>query len=114
MAYRPKPSQTRYGQRVDSPIPEISDTARMRVLIEEATQDVSHNQQEFNQKVHGTLERHVERWQEWAKWREGVAYHHQIVTLWKIITALTTAVLALIAILWHMLGDLAKEVHRVQ
>lgn len=113
MAYRPKPSQTRFGQRVDSPIPEISDTAKMRVLIEQATQDVGHDQDLLNRETERTMAVHADRWREYFKWREGVAHKEQIAMLWKVITALTTAVLGLIAVLWHMIGELAKEVHRV-
>jgi hypothetical protein len=55
--YEPKPSQTRYGQRVDNPVIDTSATGEVQSLVEQFTQDAWHDQNlrnaDFDRRLNG-------------------------------------------------------------
>ena len=89
--YKPRPSQTRYGQRVDNPEPELSDTAEIRVMVREATQDIGHEQQLFNAEVGKILEVNKERWQNQFRRDAELADKRDLRYLWAALGLLATA-----------------------
>lgn len=109
MAYKPKPSQTRHGQRVDNPEPELTDTAELRVLIRQATQDVNHDYGEAVSEVQRILEVHKDRWREYFAWKEKVAYDGQVKNVWRAIGFLVVLFGALMFILFTMIRELEKH-----
>jgi len=91
-----RPSATRYGQRVDNPPLENSDTARLRVMLQDETQDDWHTQRLFNVEVEKRLATSHE-WRVNLHERGGVADQRDIAMLWKalgVVSAIGLVVLA--------------------
>ena len=83
MAYRPKPSQTRYGQAVDNP-PLLDDTARLRVILQDHREDVYDALTEI-QRIQAV---HTDRWQEYFILRKEMVYQESIRNIWIALTAI--------------------------
>lgn len=109
MAYKPKPSQTRYGQRVDSPEPQLTDTAELRILVREATQDVGHDQDRFNREVEKILEVNKERWQKHYQRDKELADKRDVKYLWIAIGLLAGACATVGAALFAMIRELERR-----
>ena len=91
-----RPSATRFGQRVDNPPLENSDTARLRVLLQDETQDDWHAQRQFNVEVEKRLATSHE-WRVNLHERGGVADQRDIAILWKALGVVTTILLLVLA-----------------
>lgn len=90
-----RPGATRYGQRVDNPPLENSDTARLRVMLQDETQDDWHQQHEFNVEVEKRLTT-IHEWRTYLD-KAGVADQRDIAMLWKalaVVGAIAMVVLA--------------------
>lgn len=102
--YAPRPSQTRYGQRVDNPPLENSDTARLRVLLQDETQDDWKLQRQINKELELKL-RTVHDWRVEFQHRGGFADGRDIAMLWRAFSAVGAVALILLAALlakaWH-------------
>jgi hypothetical protein len=91
-----RPGATRHGQRVDNPPLENSDTARLRVLLQDETQDDWHAQRQFNIEVEKRLATSHE-WRVNLHERGGAADQRDIAMLWKalgVVGAILMVVLA--------------------
>lgn len=97
-----RPSQTRRGQRIDNPPLEYTDTARLRVLLEEETQDSWHEQEEFNRNVEKILAVHQERWKSHYAERTEYARKSEIAWLKWAIGALATGAAVALKVLFDM------------
>lgn len=88
MAYRPKPSQTRYGQGVDNP-PALDDTARLRMILQDHREDWHEAIGEVQriQAVHG------DRWREY--FQKDYATQADVHALWVMLTCIGAVALAL-------------------
>jgi hypothetical protein len=90
-----RPSSTRYGQRVDNPPLETSDTARLRVLLQDETQDDWHSQREFNVEVEKRLAS-LHDWRQHVD-RAGIADQRDVSVLWKAIGVIGAILMAVLA-----------------
>jgi hypothetical protein len=94
MPKSPPPSATRYGQNVDNPPLENSDTARLRVLLEQETQDDWHRQEGINTQVTVTLERYWGYIRQHEEKLAKVAWGGEVANLWKVLAILVSVLLA--------------------
>lgn len=107
MAYDPRPSQTRYGQRVDNPPIENSDTAKLRVLVMEETQDEWHKQRELNNQIISKLTV-LHEWRKYVTEREA---HWVIKASFNLLRILGGVVVTGIAIAMH---EVWNDVHELK
>lgn len=107
--YRPKPSQTRYGQRVDNPPVELNDTGRLRVLIAEIAQDSDHDQARAIAEIEKILEVNKERWQKHYQRDKELADRRDIKYLWTAIALLAGACAAVGGALFAMIRELERH-----
>lgn len=85
LGYRPRPSATRRGQNVENPPLEGSDTARLRVLIQQHTQDWEHDQGDINKDILDRLTT-LHGWRTYEE-KRGLAHADDIRSLWRFIIA---------------------------
>lgn len=105
LGYKPKPSATRYGQRVDNPPLELHDTARLRILLQDETQDWRAKIDKALNEVEIVQTRHTERWEAYLR-REaagGFADQRDIRNLWVAFTAVLGVAITLVALLLTLL-----------
>lgn len=111
MAYTPRPSQTRHGQRVDRPAVSSSDTARLRVLVEDALAENQHDQAKINREILDRLAA-LHAWHvavEKDEERHPRADRRDIRYLWGALAFLVATVGALIGVLYDMIRTLAAR-----
>jgi hypothetical protein len=99
LGYRPRPSQTRAGQRVDNPGYTTSDTGRLRAIVQEETQD----QSAVNVEVLSQLEIVSERVREYRNETRGFADKRDIKYIWTAIGFLLAAMVAVGGALFAMI-----------
>lgn len=105
VGYRPRPSATRYGQRVDNPPLEHSDTGRFAVLLREENQDKWDRQEKINGEAYQKLTTLYE-WRQILWQNGGVADRRDIRNLWVAFSAVLGVAVTLILLL---LGLLLKK-----
>lgn len=104
LGYRPKASQTRAGQRVDNPPLASSDTAKLRIIVAEATQD----QADINVAILSSLELQEERIRDYRNETKGWADKRDIKYLWGALGFLLAAMLAVGGALFAMIRALER------
>lgn len=109
MPYKPRSSQTRHGQRVDNPEPPLTDTAELRVLVREATQDIGEEQERINRKVLSALDVNLDRWRSQFQKDKDLADKRDVKYLWIAIGLLAGACATVGAALFAMIRELERR-----
>lgn len=101
---RALPSSTRAGNRVDNPPLEHTDTARLRILLQDETQDWRHKIEEVHNEVARIVEKHSDRWDAYFRKEPTLADHRDIRNLWVAFAAVCSLAITLIVLLIEFLG----------
>lgn len=104
------PSATRYGQRVDNPPLEYTDTARLRILLQDATQDTLQRQQEINEEVAVRLEKHWGYIRNHEEAKGLAASREEATNLRWAVGILVTALVAVLGWMFHEILTLERVV----
>lgn len=107
--YHPRPSQTRYGQRVENPPAALDDTARLRILISELVADSDHDQTRAIAEIEKILEVNKERWQKQFQRDRELADKRDVKYLWVALGLLTSACVAVGGALFAMVRALERH-----
>lgn len=99
MAYDPRPSQTRRGQRVDNPPVRDTDTAELKALVEEQTQDDRFQQNRINAMVHTKLAVNDRRWVEYDEAKGNLPTKSDIAHIWMALAAVGSIFMLCLAVL---------------
>jgi len=101
---RPLPSSTRTGNRVDNPPLEHTDTARLRILLQDETQDWRLRIEESLNEVAKIQDVHADRWREYFSTKKELADRRDIRNLWIAFAAVCSLAVTLIVLLIEFLG----------
>jgi hypothetical protein len=102
LGYRPRPSQTRAGQRVDNPSSSTSDTGRLRQIVQEEIQD----QSDINREVLSQLEVISERVRDYRRETQDFADRRDVKYLWTALGFLVAAMVSVAGALFLMIRAL--------
>lgn len=107
------PSATRYGQRVDNPPLELHDTARLRILLQDETQDWRHKIDQALNEVEIVQTRHTERWETYLRKEAagGFADQRDVRNLWIAFTSVCGVAITLIILLLTLLIKEPSRAH---
>lgn len=103
MAYKPLPGSTRHGQRVDNPPLELNDTAKLRILLQDETQDWRERIDRALNEIKNIQETHTDRWQAYFRKEPSIADRRDIRNLWVAFSAVLGVAITLIALLLTLL-----------